>query len=211
MDFFGTVAMADRLFLVRHADPGSQYAGRYVGSSDIPLGERGRRQSKALACWLGLRPAGRCFSSPLLRTRQTAEAIAGELALSVEIDPDLREIDFGDWEGHTFEQIVASDPQSVDRWASGDPEFTFPKGEKVQDFLDRVHRVARKMAAEPTDAILAVTHGGTIRATICHLLGLPARGYVLFNVKPASLTTIELHSGRGVLAGLTDPSDLEGV
>ncbi|MFA5863566.1 MAG: histidine phosphatase family protein [Phycisphaerae bacterium] len=219
--------MAKRLLLVRHASTGPEYAGRYVGSTDVPLSAEGLRQAEGLASLVrrskkytplrsrllkGDQPCMsilRIITSPLRRARQTGETLAG--VVPVEVDADLREIDFGKWEGRTFDQIAVSDPQLVDRWANYDSEFAFPGGESTQHFLERVHRVADRMAADPAENVLAVTHGGVIRAIICYLLGLPSRNYLLFDVKPASLTTIELIDGKGVLTGLNDLCHLEGL
>jgi broad specificity phosphatase PhoE len=173
-----------------------------VGSTDVPLDAGGKRQANALAALLGKSRAERCFSSPLRRAMETAEAAAAPLGLTVETDLDLREIDFGLWEGRTFEEIQQSDPQAVSDWATNPTEFAFPGGEAVRDFVARVSRAADRMAADPAEVVLAVTHGGVVRAAICHLLGLPVHNYVLFDVGPASLTAIELFDGKGVLTGL---------
>ncbi len=133
---------------------------------------------------------------------ETAEAVAAALGLTVEADPDLREIDFGRWEGRTFEEIQQSDPQAVSDWATRPAEFAFPGGEAVRDFVARVGRAADRLAADPAEAVLAVTHGGVVRVAICHLLGLAVENYLLFDVRPACLAAVELFDGKGVLIGL---------
>ena len=201
--------MAGRLLLVRHGAAANPQPPRYVGSTDAPLSEEGRRQVEALANILPRRKPVRCLSSPLRRASETANAIAAATGIRVEIDPDLREIDFGRWEGKTFEEIKAIDPGEVDRWAESTERFSFPEGESVRGFLDRVHRAADRMTAAGDDVVVAVTHGGVIRATICYLLGLPPANYVLFDVACASLSTIELFGDKGVLAELNNTSHLE--
>lgn len=194
--------MARQLLLIRHASPGASYAGRYLGKSDVPVADW---PAQRLAALVQDRNPARCFCSPMLRARQTAQRIAGQLP--VEIDEDLREVDFGDWEGRTFEQIAASDPAGVNRWAEFSDDFAFPGGESIGSFLNRVGRVASRLAAEPSDRLLVVTHGGVIRAMICRLLGLHPSQYVLFNVRYATCTTIDLFDGKGVLSGL----NMEGI
>ncbi|MBI5419725.1 MAG: histidine phosphatase family protein [Deltaproteobacteria bacterium] len=191
--------------LLRHAETAAQHAGCLIGSADLPLAPEGRRKASLLAPRIaGERPA-RLYCSPLRRARETAEALGEALGMTPEIDPELREIDFGRWEGMTFDSVRESDPEAVDRWARFEPGFTFPGGESIGDFLARVRRAAERMAGCGAAAVLAVTHGGVIRATICHFLGLPPRNYVLFDVKPASLTRLEIHDGKGVLTGLSYP------
>ncbi len=190
------------MLLARHGTTGAAYQRRYVGATDLPLDATGRRQALALAERVRACGPTRCFSSPLRRALETARLLAAPLGLEVETVADLREADFGLWEGKTFEEIQASDPDAVSRWAAEPAEFVFPGGEAVRDFTARVERAVDKLAADPAEVVLAVAHGGVIRAAICHLLGLSPHNYVLFDVKPASLTTIALFDGKGVLSGL---------
>jgi broad specificity phosphatase PhoE len=121
----------------------------------------------------------------------------------VVIDPDLKEIDFGQWEGMTFEQVNARDADAVNHWASGAVDFSFPDGETIAGFAERVERAARRMAADDTETAVAFTHGGVIRHLICHYLGLPFSSHgLLFEIRYASIATIELFDGKGVLTGL---------
>jgi broad specificity phosphatase PhoE len=131
--------------------------------------------------------------------------------MSIKIDPDLREVDFGFWEGKTFDQIRISDPEAVNRWADFDSAFSFPGGEQLEDFLIRMQRAAASLASCPEDNVLAVTHAGVIRALLCHFLGLHPRQYVLFNVDYASLTILDLFGDKGVLKGLNYPCFSEGI
>jgi len=201
--------MAADLILARHGSIGPSYRGRYVGASDIGLHVDGRRQSEALGEALRSRRVGRALCSPQRRALETAQVI-GEIAeLKFTVDSDLREVDFGRWEGKTFQEIRESDPEQVERWARLDRDFAFPEGERVRDFLDRVRRAVERIAQDPAERLLAVTHGGVIRAAICHLLGLDPRAYLLFEISPASVSTIHLLDGKGVLAELNNCSHLE--
>ncbi len=195
--------MAERLILLRHGDIGEPYHGRYIGSTDLPLTEMGRQQAEDLAELIRRENPGRCFCSPLRRCRETADVLSRAAGLNFETDPDLREIDFGQWEGMSFDEILAAFPEHVRRWNTFDL-FTFPGGETVESFLARMRRAARRMAEDPADTVLACTHGGVIRNLICYFLGMQPRQYLLFAVKPASLTTIELFEGNGILTGLNE-------
>ena len=190
------------LLLVRHGRIEDSFEGRFIGSTDVPLATDCRTEVEALARHIRAQEPSRCICSPLKRARQTAEILTEAVGLTIEIDPDLREVDFGRWEGLSFEEISASDPEMVKRWASWDEDFAFPEGESVRDFLMRLRSAADRMTAGSDETILAVTHGGFIRAMICHLLGLSDHQYVLFDVRRASLTAIEVIGGRGVLTGL---------
>jgi alpha-ribazole phosphatase len=190
--------MAHRLVLVRHARPEAAYVGRLIGATDPPLDAAGAGQARALADRIRRLAPGRCYCSPLARCRQTAAAIAGPLP--VEIDAELREIDFGRWENRRFDDLKVEEPELVDRWAAFEFDFAFPGGESLRNFLARVRQAADRLARDPADTVLAVTHGGAIRAIICHLLGLEPQNYVLFEVDYAAPVVLHLFDGRGVLA-----------
>jgi alpha-ribazole phosphatase len=204
----GNVAGSARprtIALLRHAETAAQYSGRLIGSTDLPLAPEGRLKASLLSPHLARERPSRLYCSPLQRARETAESLGEALGMTPVIDMDLREIDFGLWEGMTFDAIQASDPDAVARWARLEPDFAFPGGESVEVFLARIRRAAKRLAECEGPSVLAVTHGGVIRAMICHLLGLSPRRYVLFDVRPASLTKIAIYDGSGVLTGLSDP------
>lgn len=198
--------MAQELILIRHGYLGARYDGRFVGSTDAPLADEGPAQVACLADRMNEFAGAKCFCSPMLRTRQTADA----MALPYEIDEDLREIDFGSWECETFDEINASDPDTVSKWAEYADDFAFPGGDSIGGFNARVRRFAERVANEPSRRVLAVTHGGVIRTLICHFLGLELRNYLLFEVKPASISKIAIYDGKGVLTQLNDTCHLRG-
>lgn len=203
--------MCRHLVLVRHAETESQYFGRYLGATDVPLSDRGRCQANGLTrAWDRLGPQ-RCFCSPLLRTRQTLDPLTQKFNVPVEFHEQLREVDFGRWEGLTFEEISSQYPAEVSRWAAGDLDFSFPGGESMAGFIHRIEQVADRIVQEPADTVAVITHGGVIRFMVCYLLGLPFEKYLLFDIKPASVTLLDIFEGKGVLAGLNDRCHLEGI
>jgi alpha-ribazole phosphatase len=191
------------LILVRHGDLGEKYHGRYIGRTDAPLAAEGRRQAAALAGELGRLARPRILCSPLLRARETLEIALGTDA-AFTVDNDLREINFGRWEAMNFAEIAAADPAAVDRWAALEDDFAFPGGESIGAFRTRIGAVAGRIAADPSGTAVAVTHGGVIRLLICHFLGLEYRRYLLFDVRPGSLSEISIDGGTGVLTRLND-------
>jgi broad specificity phosphatase PhoE len=134
-----------------------------------------------------------------------AAAVAPDLPPHV--DADLREIDFGAWETRTFAEAAGDDPALVDRWAAFSLDFAFPGGESVEGFLRRVHGAAQRLVQAEAPTVLAVTHGGVIRAMVCHLLGLEPRHYLAFDVPYSGLVVIDLFDGKGVLAALERDDD----
>ncbi len=190
-----------RLFLARHGETGDQYAGRYIGATDLPLSARGREQARRMTAVL---PAGvtRCLCSPLLRARETAELALAGGSLRVEIVDALREIDFGRWEGLSFSEIAARDQDLVADWQRDALAFQFPGGEHTAHFWQRVQAALAVIVDLPAEEVLVVCHGGVVRAMLCMLLGLSFDHFLLFAVKPAALTVLEVDGRRGVLQGL---------
>lgn len=197
--------MARQLLLVRHAPIGPEYAGRYVGSSDVPIAPGSEARLLLLGRWLADRKPSRMVVSPMLRARQTAEALRAFVDVPMSIDPDLREIDFGQWEGKSFEEIAPRWPAEVKKWAEFSADFRFPLGEALGEFVERVKQVSRRLVETPDDVVVAVAHGGVVRMMICQMLGIEERNYLMFDVKCATGAVMEVFEGRGVLSGLNLP------
>ena len=192
-----------KILLTRHASTAPEYRGRFIGASDLPLAESAPAEVARLAEVVAPFAPEVTLASPLLRARQTVELLAAVIELGdIYQDDELREINFGRWERLSFAEIAAGDTELVKRWAAWSEDFTFPAGEAVADFLARTGAVAARLAARPEETVLVVAHGGVVRALLCHLLKLPPRNYLLFDVKPARLATIDLFPAGGVLTGL---------
>jgi alpha-ribazole phosphatase len=206
---FFIIHMARKLLLLRHGDIGKQYQDRYIGSTDVSMSPLGHRQVMAVRALLDKEMPCQCISSPMIRCRETAAVVTKAAGMDFTVDSDLREIDFGRWEGMAFEEIQKAFPGEINRWAEFDADFAFPGGDKIGDFQGRIVGVAQRMVTNPADTVLVCTHGGVIRLLICHFLGLQPWHYILFKVKHASLTTIELFNGSGILAGLNETGQVE--
>ena len=198
------------MILVRHGDLGESCRGRYIGRTDAPLSAEGRSQAGALTGALGPLAGARILISPLSRTRETAEIALGK-ERPFSIDDDLREIDFGLWEGMSFAQIAAGDPGAVERWTALADDFAFPEGEGILPFRERIAAAARRMTADPAGTVVAFTHGGVIRLLICHFLGLATREFLGFDIQPGSLTEFRIKGGKWDLLLLNSRHHLEGT
>ncbi len=194
--------MAGRLILIRHGQVEERYVGRFVGSTDAALSPAGLCQARDLASWLARKKPGACFSSPLQRCVATARAALAGLSLQPEPDPDLCEVDFGEWEGLSFAEIAGKDAATVDRWARFEPGFRFPGGESIADFRGRIKAAADRMAAAPQETVVAFTHGGVIRFMLCALLRLEPQSYAAFEIRPAGVAELALFEGGALLQGL---------
>jgi alpha-ribazole phosphatase len=201
--------MVQRLLLIRHGDLGDRCRGRYIGRTDAPLSAEGRRQAAALDRPLARLSGAQFLASPLRRTRETADIALGANG-TFESDDNLREIDFGRWEGMSFAEIAAADSAAVERWAALDENFTFPGGEAIRAFRERIGTAAERITANPAGTVVLFAHGGVIRFLICRFLGLPDRHHLLFDIQPASISEIRIDGGSGVLTRLNDRHHLGG-
>ena len=146
------------LLLVRHGETDWNADGRLQGHTDRPLNDFGRLQAQRLAAGLEDEELEAIYSSDLSRARETAEIVGGRLGLPVVLEPDLREKDWGTWEGLT--------PAERDR-----VELS---GESTQAHQERMLRALRRIAERhPGDGrILVVTHGGSMRRVQTAAMGM---------------------------------------
>lgn len=203
--------MPQRVVMIRHAATqgvAAPHAQPLSPGKDAPLSADGRQQASRLARRLASLGEGVCLSSPLRRATETAQIAIGTRGGRFEIDPHLREIEFGDWEGLTFDAIARRDPDRIQGWTRFAHDFAFPGGERLGDFLGRIGRFACRVAALDRPVTL-VSHGGVIRTLLCLFLGLDPRHYLLFGVDHASITQVDLFGDRGVLIRLNDTCHLD--
>lgn len=202
--------MAEKLILIRHGEVEPRYRNRLIGATDISLGPEGMKQSAELAKHIDRLQPGRCFCSPMKRCLETAELSLSSAGVEIETDEDLREADFGEWEGMEFSEIAERSPDGVNKWALFEPGFGFPGGERMAGFLERVKSVSGRLTEVSEEKVVAFTHGGVIRFMICHLLGLDSSKYVSFNIRHASVTVMDIFDGKGVLSALINAGDFTG-
>jgi alpha-ribazole phosphatase len=153
-----------RLILIRHAEPVEDMRGRCYGSLDVGLSSEGLRNAQRLA---GLE-CNAVYSSPRIRALDTARAITGD----VRIDDDLRELDFGELEGRTYDEIAASEPELYRAWMECPTTVTFPGGESFALLKKRALAALDRIRAAHETAVV-VTHGGIIRAALAEWLSMP--------------------------------------
>ncbi|MCP4342441.1 MAG: alpha-ribazole phosphatase [Desulfobulbaceae bacterium] len=189
--------LVKELYLLRHGDTGLK--GCYIGSTDVPLSKRGMEQARKTGEVLQEKGVTKIVCSPMLRCRQTMEQVS--LPCTRQLDELLREIDFGRWEGKNFSEIVQIDKELVNSWVTEPGTFSFPDGESLAAFNNRVAEFKNQLEAMVEDTILVIAHGGIIRHLLCYLLGLKADKYLLFDVQPGCFCSIRLFAEGGVLTG----------
>ncbi|HNW94188.1 MAG TPA: histidine phosphatase family protein [bacterium] len=180
------------LYLARHGEADATEPKRYLGATDVPLTTAGMAQACRLAVRLEQTGLTRIVSSPLLRARATAQAVAERTGLIVTVEPALREIDFGRYEGLTYREIEQHFP---DPWqAMRDPGVSFPQGECANDVARRVAGFAGDLRAyAETEKVLVVAHGGSLRVLTCGLLGIPLALWWKLAWGNAGLSLLDYH------------------
>lgn len=177
--------------LVRHGETGWNAERRYQGHKDIPLNENGRRQALALGEHMGDWNILAIYSSDLARARDTVAPIAGRRALPIRLDPRLREMAFGEWEGLTADEISGRHPDFYGQWMR-DPVSLKPQGgETLTEMRDRVVSSLGDILNETLPivcgcghgaphspgggdpVVVVASHAGPVRAMICTVMGRP--------------------------------------
>lgn len=162
--------MSDEVILIRHGETVHNVNGIAQGWSDSALSERGNEQVRALAERVARLSADALYASPLERAMSTARAIAATTGLEIVTLDDLREMNFGRWEGQSFRDIRVNDAEAARRWMD-DPDAACPGGESHNDVRTRMARALAVASASARPIV--VTHGTAIRIAATILLDSP--------------------------------------
>ena len=175
------------IVFARHGQTAPNRDGLVLGRADPELTEEGRRQAERLAEALAGEPVSAVLTSPLLRARQTAEAVGAACGLPVTVDDRLMEIDWGTWEGRPAGSLAVTD---VDRWRLDDG--TAPEGESLASLSGRVESFCLD-TLDDQGHVVAVSHVSPIKAAVTWTLRVPPERAWRMRLDVASVTRI----GRG--------------
>lgn len=208
------------IWLVRHGEVAGNTGDHrtFVGWSDLPLTERGRRQANAVAARLKREKIHYIIASDLSRARDTADLIARPHSVAVETDPGWREVNYGAWEGLGQREI---EDRYAAEWTArfADPiGYRVPQGECYRDMWRRVQPLWKRLVqTHPGENRVLVGHAGTIRLMVCHLMNAPLARFRTVQIDNCSLTQVTLFpdAGHGQLeprlACVNDTCHLEGI
>lgn len=171
-----------RLLLVRHGETQWNREKRFQGQIDVPLNENGHKQAAAVANYLRDVPIHRAISSPLLRPKQTAEAILIQHpGVELELIDGLKEISHGLWEGKLEHEIEAEYGAELKQWQRSPEMVQMPEGENLQevwersaatwDEIVRSTAVQENLAQGTLTTVLVVAHDAVNKAILCHIMG----------------------------------------
>lgn len=173
--------MAAQLWLIRHGETEWSLSGAHTGRTDLPLTKRGEERAAAVGQFLKSRQFALVLTSPLARARETSRIAGyGEVA---RIDPDLKEWDYGEYEGRTTDEIRKGRPD-WSLWRDG-----VPGGETIEQVADRARRVIARAQRAPGDVAL-FAHGHILRILTACWLDLPPDAARLFALSTATVSTL---------------------
>jgi alpha-ribazole phosphatase len=179
------------LILIRHGQTDWNLAGRYQGQSDLPLNQRGREQALQIASSLDGTDLSAIYASDLARARDTAQTLAHTTGLEVHLDPRLREINQGEWEGMRFAEIQAGYPQELKRRRESHLDFAPPGGETVQEVRKRVLSAVQEIVRRhPDQTVAIVSHGLALAVVRAHYGNHPIQQ--VWDLVPDNGETIEV-------------------
>ena len=163
-----------KVVFVRHGQTEWNVNGRYQGQSDVALSAAGVDQAEKLAANFPVAHIDAIYSSDLIRARVTAETVAKRFALEVNLEPAFRELSFGDWEGLTYEQIVASWPDAMKNFLAHPDILNIPHGESFPEVQQRaMSRLQELIQKHEGQTIMIAAHGAVLRTMLTAALHMP--------------------------------------
>lgn len=167
-------------YLLRHGESEWNAEERLCGRTDVELSDAGRRQAERLGARLRGLPPAVIYTSPLKRTAETAAIIAQGTGLTPVDDARIVELNYGEWEGKTFREVMAEDGELYRRWDADPAREAPPGGETGLEGLARIARFLDELKlrhAAKSEHIVVVTHKTICRLALCHALGLAPSEY----------------------------------
>jgi len=193
------------LVLVRHGTTAMTVAGAYSGSG-VPgpsLNARGRTESALAAdivyevgrdMWRDLPIASILLTSPMIRTQETADVLGRRLGLTPQVEPGVREVDYGAWEGFPADEIERRWPGMLQAWRA-DPDVRAPEGESVNDVAERLRSVVGTLMDDGVDrTVVIASHLLPVRAMIGMALDAPPKAWPRIRVTPGSVSIVRFWS-----------------
>ncbi|MEV0623451.1 histidine phosphatase family protein [Nonomuraea sp. NPDC050404] len=211
---FRTPPGAAEILLVRHGESEPARTGRPFplvdGQGDPALAPEGREQAGRVALRLGAEPIDAIYVSTLRRTSQTAAPLAARLGLTPVVEPALREVHLGEWEGGLFRRMVAEGHPVARQLSEEERWDVIPGAEPAAAFSERVRGALEKLAAaHPDQRVVVVTHGGVIAEALAAATG--SRPFAFLGADNASVSHLVLTGTRWVLRRFNDTAHLTGA
>ncbi|MEM7152717.1 MAG: histidine phosphatase family protein [Myxococcota bacterium] len=190
-----------RVALMRHGQPEATAAGRCYGKLDVGLAKSGLAHVEACAEALRTHAApSHIYASPRVRAVETAQVVRRGTAAELTIDERFAEIDFGEFEGQTYEEIERRHPEVYRQWMDTPTQVQFPGGESFSVMQARVVAGLEEIRRRHRDtAVAIVSHGGVGRIVVAHLLGMAETDLFRLEQSYANLTVFDFYDEMPVM------------
>jgi phosphoserine phosphatase len=197
-----------KLILVRHGETLSNRENRVQGITDLELSDFGCMQAAKLAESLKIEPIERIVSSPLKRAYETARAISKFHDAIIEVDQDLQEMNHGDFENLTIQELKDKHASILRRWEKDPASVVMPNGESLHDLQRRAWGAIERITKTSRDT-LVVTHNMTIKTILCKIENMDMLHIRKMHVDLASKTFVQFRFGKATIVVLNDTSHLK--
>lgn len=205
--------MGVKLFLIRHGQTGGNVRGQYVGALDIDMTEEGISQARSAKHYLSNVNFSNIYSSPLKRAANTAKIIAEGTGHQVRIMNDLRELDFGKWEGLTFDEINKLYNKDYQGWLEDPYNHPPTGGESFNELIARADKEINKIVTENPDgaSVAVVSHGGVILSLIVNWLNIPSGRWRSLIQRQAAINIVVIDNGFPYISALNYTGHLKPI
>ena len=199
-----------KLILVRHGETKWNHENRVVGHTGMALNNNGRKQAGLLAQALKDEEVSCIYSSPLKRARETATAIARAQGLHVVTVDALKEVDAGELEGLTFDEVVERYGDFLQEWIKDTPSYNIPGGESITELRERTWPAVQRIVIEhPDEVVIAVSHSLAILSIISRALGMNISDFRRLRLSVASISVLDFGEHVTSLVLFNDTCHLE--
>ena len=202
-----------RLILVRHGQTEWNRVERFRGRADVPLNETGLAQAEATGRRLAVGgQAAAIYSSSLSRAVSTAEAIARHSGVSFQVHPGLTDIDYGEWQGLSPDEVRQRWPEMLDAWYHAPQAARIPGGETLDEVRARAMDAVKALtSAHAGDSIILVGHTVINRVILLGALGLDNSRFWRLRQDPCAINVIAWENGEFTMVSLNDTCHLNDI
>ena len=202
-----------KIYLIRHGQTDWNLEGKIQGRHDVSLNETGSKQAELLAMGMDTRPVAQIFSSRQKRALETAQAVGRRQHVAVTVIDGLEEVEFGEWEGKTWDEISREYPEEFKVWCTEPAEIVPPGGESRPQIYRRIGNALKEILRRSRGDIAIVSHGAALAYMVSIMLEKELGDHDEIIVKNASISTVEYdrETGKFHMVEANDVSHLKAL
>ncbi len=200
------------IYLIRHGETEWNAGGIFRGRADIPLNDRGKEQADMVSGGLSGIKFSAFYTSSLIRAKETAERIAAPHKISPLVEDGLIDIDYGDWEGLSEDEVKEKEPILHTRWHKSPDNVVFPNGEGLSDVRERAFgAVVRLSKLHAGETIGIVSHRVPNKTILLSILGVDNSKFWDIEQDTACVNLVRQRGGRFIISKINDTSPIRPI